>query len=102
MAFATVDLQRDLPNVLSAYLSSYVYHGHALRASSPQELASAEKAFGAASSVTRDAKGSLEVGHTATSYLVDERGRIVEEWGFGTTPSAMAADLRILLAEARR
>jgi glutathione peroxidase-family protein len=35
------------------------------------------------------------------SYLVDEHGRVVEEWSFGTTPDAMAADLRVLLGPAR-
>ena len=100
VAFATVDLQRDVPGVLEPYLASFVQGAHPLRAQSPQELAVAEHAFGASSNVTRAADGSIEVGHTSTSYLVDAHGRIVEEWGFGTASSAMAADLKLLLGQA--
>lgn len=101
VAFVTVDIQRDDPRVLEPYLASFVRDAHPLRARTPQQLAAAERAFGASSTVTRNSAGVVEVSHSATSYLVDERGRIVDEWGFGTAPATMTADLRILLDRAK-
>jgi cytochrome oxidase Cu insertion factor (SCO1/SenC/PrrC family) len=59
-----------------------------------------QDAFGASSSVTRAKDGTIEVSHSATSYAVDARGRIVAAWPFGTTPATMTADLRGLLGQA--
>jgi cytochrome oxidase Cu insertion factor (SCO1/SenC/PrrC family) len=38
------------------------------------------------------------VGHTGTTYVVDEHGQVLVEWSFGTPPEDMANDLRVLLA----
>ncbi len=97
VAFVTVDPARDVPRVLAPYLASFVRDGHALRPRSRAELAPVQRAFGAASTVTRAADGTIEVTHSATSYLVDENGRIVAEWPFGTKPAAMTRDLRARL-----
>ncbi len=101
VAFVTVDLERDEPRLLEAYLASFVRDGHPLRARTPQQLATAEQAFGASSLVNRNSAGAIEVSHTATSYLVDGRGRIVDEWTFGTSSAVMTADLRVLLGRAK-
>ena len=97
VAFVTVDPQRDVPQVLEPYLGSFVHGGHPLRPRTPQELVTVERAFGASSTVTRDPDGRVEVTHSAASYIVDDHGRIVDQWAFGTKPAAMTADLRILL-----
>ena len=101
VSFVTVDPQRDVPGVLEPYLAAFVRDAHPLRPRTQDQLVAAERAFGASSTVTRNADGVVEVSHSATSYLVDERGRIVDTWGFGTTPAAMTADLRILLKLAK-
>ncbi len=98
VAFVTVDLYRDSASVIVPYLATFFARGHALRPPSQPQLGEAETAFGATSSVTRQPSGDLEVDHTAMSYIVDERGRIVVQWAFGTSPADMAHDLRILLA----
>jgi len=97
VAFVTVDPERDIPGVLEPYLASFVRGGHPLRPRTQQELMSIERAFGASSTVTRSSDGHVEVTHSATSYIVDDHGRIVDQWTFGTTPAVMASDLRTLL-----
>lgn len=42
--------------------------------------------------------GRIEVAHTAVLYAVDATGRVVVEWPFGTSATALADDLRVLLA----
>ena len=97
VAFVTVDPQRDVPEVLEPYVASFVRGAHPLRPRTQQELSSVEHAFGASSTVTVSPDGRVDVTHSAISYIVDDRGRIVDQWAFGTTPAAMASDLRILL-----
>jgi protein SCO1/2 len=102
LAFVTVDPARDTAEVLAPYVRAFVTGGHALRPDSDAQLASAERAFGASSSVTKDAEGVIEVSHSATGYLVDEQGRIVGQWPFGIAPERMASGLRTLLPGTQR
>ncbi|MFI5370675.1 MAG: SCO family protein [Candidatus Eisenbacteria bacterium] len=97
VAFITVDPARDLPEVLVPYLTSFVPDGHALRPRDQEQLAGAERAFHASSSVERDLAGHVEVSHTPLSYVVDDGGRVLLEWDFGTAPGTIARDLRSLL-----
>jgi hypothetical protein len=61
------------------------------------ELESAEEAFLASSTIVTDASGRIEVGHSATTYVVDENGIVLVEWPFGVDKDAMINDFRILL-----
>lgn len=99
VAFVTVDLNRDSAQILVPYLASFVRGGHALRAPNQEQLGHAEAAFAATSTVTKSLQGEIQVSHTALSYLVDERGRIVDQWDFGTSAKDLAHDLRLLLAQ---
>jgi protein SCO1/2 len=100
LAFITVDPYRDSAAVLVPYLESFAHGAHALAPRDPEQLSRAETAFGATSAAARTAGGGVEVSHTAVSYLVDARGRIVVQWDFGTSPKTMAHDLRLLLRPA--
>ena len=102
LAMATVDLERDTPEVLNGYLSSFSDHFHALHASSQAELEAAENAFLASSTMTKDASGNIEVGHSATAYVVDDQGSVLVEWPFGIDNDAMRNDLKILLKQISR
>jgi protein SCO1/2 len=99
LAMVTVDPERDTPEVLSGYLSSFAERYHALRTTDPAELQAAEDAFGASSSVTKTDDGKVEVAHSGTTYVVDDKGRVLVEWPFGVTADEMASDLRLLLTE---
>lgn len=96
LAMVTVDPERDTGEILSQYLSSFSDRYHALRTDDPDELRAAEDAFLASSSVTTRPDGAVEVGHTAVTYVVDDRGVVVVEWPFGVTPEIMANDLAYL------
>jgi protein SCO1 len=96
-AFVTVDPDRDTPEVITGYLSSFVEDGHAVRITDPDLLRDVEDAFGASSTIRTGEDGTVEVAHTSISYLVDTDGAVVVEWPFGVSPEAMAHDLRILL-----
>ena len=99
VAMATVDLERDVAKVLNGYLSSFSDRFHALHASSQDELEAAENAFLASSTVTKDASGKIEVGHSATAYVIDDTGAVLVEWPFGIDSKAMTNDLKILLEQ---
>lgn len=102
VSFITVDPDRDSADVLTRYLASFFLRAHALRPASSAELLAVQAAFGATSRVTRRADGDSDVAHTASSYIVDEQGRVLVEWDFGTTPAQMAADLKILFSRMER
>jgi len=97
VAFVTVDPVRDSAAVLVPFTASFVRGTHALRPSTQEELATAERAFGATSSVTRTSGGEVQVSHTGAAYVVDSSGHVLVEWDYGIRPGDMAADLALLL-----
>jgi protein SCO1/2 len=99
LAFVTVDPDRDTPEDLADYLRHFAPLHHAVRPGS-DELAPAMAAFLASASVDVAEDGRVEVTHTAVLYAVDDAGRVVVEWPFGTSAAALAGDLRVLLARA--
>lgn len=100
VAMVTVDPNRDTADVLNGYLVSFTDQFHALRAVSSDELRRAEDAFLASSTVTTTATGAIEVGHSATTYVVDASGHVVVEWPFGVDKDTVVNDLRVLLKKA--
>ncbi|WP_334143404.1 SCO family protein [Rhabdothermincola sp.] len=100
LAMVTVDPERDTPERLSAYLASFADRYHAIRTTDPEALRTAEQAFGASSRVDRLPDGTVEVAHSATTYVVGSDGTVLVEWPFGTSPEDLAHDLRLLLGGA--
>jgi len=96
LAMVTVDPERDTPEVLNGYLSSFTDRFNALRPVSEPELVAVEDAFLASSTIVKNADGTIEVGHSANAYVVDEQGLVVVEWPFGHGKDGMANDLEFL------
>ena len=95
LAFVTVDPARDSGEKLASYLDHFVARGHALRTTDAALQQSAQDAFGVvARQIPEGTSYSME--HTAVTYVIDDTGRVVVEWPFGTQPAAMADDLRYL------
>lgn len=96
LAMITVDPERDTQEVLPRYLASLSDRFHALIPSTQDELRNAEKLFQTTSSVTVTGE-RVEVVHSGTAYVIDDKGMVVVEWPFGIDANSMAHDLTVLL-----
>ena len=99
VAMVTVDPERDTPDRLVPYLSSFVDDPVALRTTDTGLLERVELAFLASSSIEKEATGKVNVSHTAATYVVDATGTVIVEWPFGIGADGMENDLRILLED---
>lgn len=100
VAMATIDPDRDTPEVITDYVRAFFEDGHALRTEDDDRLSAVTEAFGAAYQVEELEDGRIEVVHTGHAYVVDDRGALRVTWPFGTTQEDMASDLELLLEEA--
>jgi len=73
-----------------------------LRTTNFAELQIAKDAFLAASAIQVASDGTIEVSHTATAYVIDESGLVVDELPFGIGADGFENDLKILLLENSR
>lgn len=96
LAMITIDPNRDGDELLTNYVRSFVPTAHALRTDDPDALAAVAAGFGASYSVETNDEGEIEVGHSASIYVVDDAGSVVLTWPFGIPDDAMATDLGIL------
>ena len=97
--FVTVDPERDTPELLKAYVGNFGADFVALHGT-PDEIKAAAKAFKVFyNKVPGKTDTSYTVDHTAGSYVFDTQGRVRLFTRYGSGAEALAADLRILLAE---
>jgi protein SCO1/2 len=96
LAFATVDPERDHADLITGYVQSFVPDAIALRTTDADELAAAAEPFGAVYDVTTTDAGDVEVIHSAFTYVIDDRGRLLVTWPFGIPADDMANDLTLL------
>ena len=99
LAMETIDIERDTEEIITAYVQSFVPDAHGLRAPDDATLRAAADVFGADYSVVINDEGKYEVGHTAHTYAVNDKGQILVTWAFGTEAEVMAQDIRLLLKE---
>ncbi len=97
VAFVTVDPERDTAQLLTNYVGSFVDRFHILRTTDFKELQVAKDAFLAASAIEKTSDGKVEVSHTATAYVIDDTGLVVDELPFGVGADGFENDLKILL-----
>lgn len=99
IGMATVDPDRDTPDVLAGYLGHFFDDPLPLMAADDAALAKATDAFGVQFEVADHAPGDTdyEVGHSAITYVVDDTGTVVVEWPFGFESEQMTADLTTIL-----
>jgi protein SCO1 len=105
VAMVSVDPERDTPEVMNAYLGSFVGRYRVFRPDTAEQLAAAETPLLASSSVDKHADGVtgddvIVVEHSGTAYVIDDQGEVRVEWLFGTGVDAMVNDLSLLLDEA--
>jgi protein SCO1/2 len=93
-----VDPARDSGELLASYLDHFVARGHALRTTDAAAQQAAQDAFGVVARQVPEGDG-YSIEHTAVTYVVDDTGKVVVEWPFGTQPDVMADDLRFLFEQ---
>ncbi len=98
VAMGTIDPGRDTGENLTMYVRSFIPNAHALRTDDQTVLEAATAAFGANYSVTTTPEGEIEVGHSASMYVVDAAGTIVLTWPYGIPAQSLADDMHILLS----
>lgn len=99
VAMATIDPERDTPEVITRYVQSFIPGAHGLRTDIPEDLRAAADVFGADYGVSVDDEDKYEVFHTAHLYAIDDQGLLQVTWPFGTEPENLAADIGILLED---
>ncbi len=91
--FVTVDPERDTPEKLKDYLSSFNPHLIGL-GGDPAALAAVAKAYRVYYKKVPQDGGSYTMDHTAIVYLMDKQGSFVAPFNLKRRPEDAAADLR--------
>ena len=100
--FVTVDPQRDTLEVLKAYMANFDPAFLALRPASAEQLAAMARDFKVYyKRVEGRTETSYTMDHSAGSYVYDTQGRLRLFTRYGTGAPALAADIRVLLKQAR-
>lgn len=97
--FVTLDPKRDTQEVLKAYMANFDPSFVALHGTPEQTKAAAQefKVFFATS--PGKTESSYTVDHTAGSFVFDARGKVRLFVRYGSGAEALAADLKVLLAQ---
>jgi protein SCO1/2 len=98
--FVTVDPERDTPDLLKAYVTTFDPSFVGLRGDEAQTAATAKEFKVYFAKVPGKSPGSYSIDHTAGSYVFDPQGRVRLFVRHGTGAEALTADLRKLLAGA--
>jgi len=103
VGMVSVDPDRDAGTAISKYLDVFVDRHHGLLAPDAASLADSAEVFGVLYEVEEHEPGdtSYAVGHSATVYVVDDRGLIIWELGFSADrdPKLTADTLESILNE---
>jgi len=91
--FITVDPDRDTPEMLKSYLSSFDPHLRGLTGD-PAAINAALKAYRVYAKKIPLEDGDYTMDHTAAVYLMDKNGRFVTTFNLKRTPEAAAEELR--------
>jgi protein SCO1/2 len=103
VGMVSVDPDRDQGTAISTYLDVFADRNHGLLAPDAASLAESAEVFGVLYEVEEHEPGdtSYDVGHSATVYVVDDRGLIIWELGFSADrdPQLTADTLESILNE---
>ncbi len=97
LAMATIDPRRDTADVLPQYVQSFIPGSKALRTENEADLKKVAEVLGLSYEVDYSDPQKPEVAHSGYLYAVNDEGKLVVQWAFGTTSADMASDMKILL-----
>jgi protein SCO1/2 len=95
--FVTVDPERDTPEVLKAYVTSFDAPITALTGT-PEEIAQAAKGYRVYYAKHPEAGGDYSIDHSSVIYVMDPEGRFTASFTHQNTPEEIAERLKKLLA----
>ena len=96
IVFVTVDPERDTPELLRQYLSSFDPRIVGLTGSE-QQIAAAAKGWNAFHNKIPEGDGTYTVVHSAYVYLMDRGNRLVDTMGFQDSEADQVAKLKALI-----
>ncbi len=99
--FVTIDPERDTPELLKAYVTTFDPSFVALRGDADETKKAAREFKVFYAKVPGKTEGSYTMDHTAGSYVIDADGHLRLFTRYGSGAQALIDDLRLLLAEAR-
>jgi protein SCO1/2 len=99
--FVTVDPDRDTAALLKAYVANFGPDIVGLRGSADEIKAAAKEFKVFYNKVPGKTETSYTVDHTAGSYVFDTQGKVRLFTRYGSGAQALAADLKLLLAEGK-
>ena len=97
--FVTIDPDRDTAEILKAYVASFGDDFVALRGNADEIKATAKQFKVFYAKVPGKTETSYTMDHTAGSYVLDTAGRVRLFTRYGVGAEALAADLKLLLAD---
>lgn len=100
--FVTVDPERDTAQLLKAYLASFDPSFVGLRGSLEQTQATAKEFKVFYAKVPGKTPETYTMDHTAASFVFDTEGRVRVYVRYGAGVEALAHDIKLLLAEAKK
>jgi len=99
--FVTVDPQRDTPELLKAYMANFD-PGFLALYTTPDKLEALAKEYKVYfKKVDGKTPTSYTMDHSAGSYVYDTQGKLRLYTRYGTGAAPLAADIKLLLAQAR-
>jgi protein SCO1 len=97
--FVTLDPKRDTQEILKAYMANFDPSFVALHGTPEQTKAAAQEFKVFFSIAPGKTETSYTVDHTAGSFIFDARGKVRLFVRYGAPSEALAADLKVLLAQ---
>lgn len=99
VVFASVDPERDTPELIGRYVQQFHPDFIGVTAANGQDLSAIKQQYRVVSAKIDAKEGSKAylVDHTAGAYLIDKTGAVAVFAPYGSTPEAIAADLKTLL-----
>jgi protein SCO1/2 len=91
--FVSVDPERDTPEAMKDYVSSFDPHLKGL-IGTPEQVAKVMSAYRVYAKKVPLKDGDYTMDHTALTYLMDRDGRFVKPFNLKRTPEDAAADLK--------
>ena len=98
VAFITVDPERDTPEWMAGWMD-YLPDSFTGLTGTPAQIRTAADAYGARYARGEDTDWGYLMVHSADVYLIDDAGRLLARYPFGTKADAIVADIALAVPQ---